>query len=186
MAEVSLANLLVCLSLQCCFLTNRKYVWNENKTRLLPNLACLAASACASLWNVVSWSTEKMFETKRRLDCSPILRALLPLPVSLFEMLLPDQQKKCTRSYKKKTRRFPQSCMPYCLEACASLWNAASWSRQAAWPETIFIAAKQLVHITIPKMFESKLFLLAKYNLHSGTFFTGCVSVQAKWFCPLI
>ena len=160
---------------------------NENFQIVRRWLKCLLrASWSAPLWNVVSWSTEKMFETKRRLDCSPILRALLPLPVPLFEMLLPDQQKRCTRSYKKKTWLFPQSCMPYCLEACASLWNAASWSRQAAWPETIFIAAKQLVHITIPKMFESKLFLLAKYNLHSGTFFTGCVSVQAKWFCPLI
>ena len=142
MAEVSLASLLVCLSLTCWFLIKRKDVWNKKKTRLFPNLACLAASA--SLWNVVSWSTEKMFETKR--DCSPILRAFLPLPVPLFEMLLPDQQKRCTRSYKKKTRLFPQSCMPYCLEASVSLWNAVSWSRQAALSETIFIAANQLVH----------------------------------------
>ena len=130
-----------------------------------------------------------MFETKRRLDCSPILRALLPLPVPLFEMLLPDQQKRCTRSYKKKTWLFPQSCMPYCLEACASLWNAASWSRQAAWPETIFIAANRHVNCTIPKMFESKFFLMAKYDLDPGNIFCRqdvLNTVQEKWFCTLI
>ena len=88
-------------------------------------LKCLLrASWSAPLWNVVSWSTEKMFETKRRLDCSPILRALLPLPVPLFEMLLPDQDRqRGLRQYSLQQNNLYILQFPRCSKVSYFYWQ---------------------------------------------------------------